>query len=37
MVVKAGDVKRKVLPTTAVLDYPHGDSNPGLLAENQTS
>ena len=37
IVLNAGNIKRSALLTTAVLDYPHGDSNPGLLAENQTS
>jgi hypothetical protein len=37
IVLSAGNVKGSVSLTTSVPDYPHGDSNPGLLAENQTS
>ncbi len=37
IVLSAGNVKGSGLLTTPVSDYPHGDSNPGLLAENQTS
>jgi integrase len=40
-VVSADPVNRKGPLTTGVMSgpsiYPHGDSNPGLLAENQTS
>jgi integrase len=37
IVLSAGNVKGSALLTIPVSDYPHGDSNPGLLAENQTS
>lgn len=37
IILTAGNVKGSVSLTTPVTDYPHGDSNPGLLAENQTS
>ena len=32
---KSFELPKPALLTRAALDYPHGDSNPGLLAENQ--